>query len=181
MSLVNSSAKMNRGDGALDFRLLGVDGKHYSLADFSSYEGLLVVFMCNHCPYVKIKIGALKNLYDEFGDRVTIVGINSNDSEYTGEGMDNMKKFTEEYNIEFPYLMDDTQEVARAYDATCTPDPFLFDKDRKLAFHGRINDAMGPDDVASEDTMRENIGRLISGEEIEKWFNPSAGCSIKWK
>ena len=128
-----------------------------------------------------MKVPALKKLYEEFKDRVAIVGINSNDPEYLGEGKENMKAFTKEWNIEFPYLLDDSQMIAKAYGATCTPDPFLFDKERKLVFHGKINNAMNKGDVASEDTMRENIIKMLKGEKIEKWFDPSLGCSVKWK
>ena len=181
MPLVASRIKLNTGDTAPDFRLKGIDGKMYSLDDFSKYEGLLIVFMCNHCPYVKVKVGALKKLHEEFKNKVAIVGINSNDPEFLGEGMENMQKFAKEQNIEFPYLLDDSQTIAKTYGATCTPDPFLFDKERRLVFHGRINNAMNLEDVASVDTMKENIKKMLSGEKIEKYFDPSLGCSIKWK
>lgn len=181
MALIASQKKLNAGDKAPNFSLQGVDGKTYSLADFSQHNGLLVVFMCNHCPYVKVKIDALKKLYEEFGKNVAIVGINSNDPEFMGEGMELMRLFVKEHDIKFPYLMDDSQTVAKMYGAVCTPDPFLFDKAAKLVFHGKINNAMGLEDTASKDTIKENIEKMLSGEKIEQWFNPSQGCSIKWK
>jgi len=181
MALTESQMKLNPGDKAPDFSLEGIDGKTYSLADFSGKEGLLVIFMCNHCPYVKAKVEDLNRLHEKFGDKVAIVGINSNDPDFPGEGMENMKQFAKERNIQFAYLLDDSQEVAKAYGAVCTPDPFLFDKDMKLLFHGRINDALQPDDTATEQTMEINLQKMLDGEEIDKDFKPSMGCSIKWK
>jgi peroxiredoxin len=120
-------------------------------------------------------------LYSRFKDRVDIVGINSNDPKYEGEGYENMKLFAREFNVRFPYLFDETQEVARAYGAVCTPDPFLFDKERRLVYHGRINDAMSPDAKPKVQIMATNIERLLRGESIDNWFDPSLGCSIKWR
>ena len=181
MVLTASDAKkLSGGDSAPDFRLPGVNGKTYSLADFSRSEGLLVIFMCNHCPYVKAKIADMNGLYEKFGARVVLIGINSNDPNYPGEGMEQMKKFAAERGLRFPYLFDEMQEVARAYGAACTPDPFLFDKKRKLVFHGRINDAVEPDDTPSEATMERTIETMLADGKIEKRFDPSIGCSIKW-
>ena len=92
-----------------------------------------------------------------------------------------MKAFAKERGITFPYLLDEDGRVAKAYGATCTPDPFLFDKDRALVFHGRISDALEPQDTPQEFTMRENMQKLLKGESVEPWFNPSLGCSIKFK
>ena len=181
MALTESSQKLNRGEGAPDFRLKGVDDREYSLNDFQDKEGLLVIFMCNHCPYVRAKIPAIVELHKKWGDKIAFLGINSNDPNYEGEGMENMKIFAKERGIDFPYVFDETQETAKAYGATCTPDPFLFDKDFKLVFHGRIDDAMGPGEAAKEHTMEENISKLLSNEAISDEFKPSMGCSIKWK
>jgi len=190
MVLTESQTKLQAGDAAPDFNIKGVDDQMYSLDEFidkeglpaeaSAKEGYLIIFMCNHCPYVKAKIDALNELQEKFGDRIAIIGINSNDPEYPGEGMENMKQFVQEKKIQFAYLLDDTQEVAKAYGAVCTPDPFLFDKERKLVFHGRINDAMQPEDTATEPTMELNINKMLNGETIEPPFPLSMGCSIKW-
>lgn len=180
MVLTKSQIKLNTGDHAPDFSLTGVDGKNYSLDSFKDRQGVLIVFMCNHCPYVIAKIESLNALQEKYGDQIAIVGINSNDPNYPGEGMENMKKFATEENIKFTYLLDDTQEVATSYGATCTPDPFLFDKEMNLVFHGRINDAMEPDDEVSENTMEINFDQLLKTGEIAQDFNPSIGCSIKW-
>ena len=180
MSLTESVKKLNQGEGAPGFSLPGIDGNAHSLDTIRGSEGTLIIFMCNHCPYVRAKIDDLVALHKKFGDKVAVVGINSNDPEYPGEGMENMKKFAEERGIEFLYLLDENQKVAREYGATCTPDPFLFDKDLKLIFHGKINDAMEPDDTVTEQTMENVIERHLRNEKIEKWFDPSIGCSIKF-
>tara|TARA_Y100000310_G_scaffold320207_1_gene376393 strand:- start:260 stop:811 length:552 start_codon:yes stop_codon:yes gene_type:complete len=180
MALTESNTKLNKGDKAPDFSLQGIDGNIHSLSDFGGKQGLLIIFMCNHCPYVKAKMDTLVKLHGKWGEKIDIVGINSNDPEYEGEGMENMKAFASEWNMQFPYLLDATQEVAKAYGATCTPDPFLFDKDQNLVFHGRIDDALEPGQEVTENTMDENIQRLVAGEGIADELKPSMGCSIKW-
>ena len=97
------------------------------------------------------------------------------------DAFENMKKIANEKGIKFDYLVDEKQDVAKKYGAICTPDPFLVDENRKLIFHGRIDNAMNPDDTATENTMQENIQKYLAGEKIEKDFDPSIGCSIKWK
>lgn len=182
MVLLESEIKLKTGDQAPDFELMGIDDKKHSLQDYKDYQGLLVLFICNHCPYVKAKVDAIKELYDKFHDKVAIVGINSNDPiDYPDDSFENMKKVSSEKGLKIDYLVDDTQEIAKKYGAICTPDPFLFDKDRKLIFHGRIDNAMKLEDSATEKTMISNIEKFLAGEKIEKDFDPSIGCSIKWK
>lgn len=182
MVLLESQRKLNTGDKAPSFNLKGIDNEMHSLDEFPNSKALLVVFMCNHCPYVKAKLDSIIELQKQFKDKdVSIVGINSNDPEYQEEGFENMKKFAAERGINFTYLIDDTQEVAKSYGATCTPDPFLFDKDMKLVFHGRLDDALTLDSKATEQTMENNINKVLNGEKIEKDFEASMGCSIKWK
>jgi peroxiredoxin len=182
MVLLESQVKLKTGDSAPDFELLGIDDKKHSLKDYKDYQGTLVIFICNHCPYVKAKIEAIKEIHQKFKDKIALVGINSNDAiNYPDDSFDSMKKIAEEKDIKFDYLVDETQEIALKYGAMCTPDPFLFDKDMKLIFHGRIDNAMKPEDTATEKTMINNIEKYLSGEKIEKDFDPSIGCSIKWK
>jgi len=182
MVLLESQIKLRPGDAAPGFELMGTDGTRHSLDSYKGHDGLLIIFMCNHCPYVKAKMGAIKEIDERFRGRVAVVGINSNDpADYPEDGFDAMKEVARENGLGFDYLVDETQETARKYGATCTPDPFLFDRDQRLVFHGRIDDAMRPDDEASEKTMIQNIERLLAGEAIEKGFEPSIGCSIKWK
>ena len=182
MVLLESQIKLKTGDQAPDFDLIGIDDKNHSLNDYKDYDGLLVLFTCNHCPYVKAKVEAIKEIHEKFKDKVALVGINSNDpTNYPDDNFENMKKTAQEKGIKFDYLVDDTQEIAKKYGATCTPDPFLFNKERKLVFHGRIDNAMNLEDTTTEKTMINNIEKLLAGEKIEKDFDPSIGCSIKWK
>ena len=181
MVLLESEVSLKTGDTAPDFNLKGIDDKIHTLNDYSQ-KGLLIIFMCNHCPYVKAKIDAIKEIHQKFKDHISLVGINSNDSEkYPDDSFDSMKSVAKEKNIDFDYLVDETQDIAKKYGAVCTPDPFLFDSDRKLIFHGRIDDAMTPDAVPNEKVMIKNIEKFLNNEKIEKDFDPSIGCSIKWK
>ena len=182
MVLLESKVSLQTGDKAPDFELLGIDDKQHSLTNYKDYKGLLVIFMCNHCPYEKAKIDAIKEIHEKFKDRIALVGINSNDStEYPDDSFENMKIIAQEKEIKFDYLVDGDQEIAKKYGAVCTPDPFLFDSERRLVFHGKIDNAMKPEDTATEKTMISNIQRFLDGEKIEKDFDPSIGCSIKWK
>lgn len=182
MVVMESQVVLKKGDPAPEFDLIGIDDRKHSLASYKDYDALLVIFMCNHCPYVKAKIDAINEIQTRFGDRVAVVGINSNDPvAYPDDSFDNMKRFAKEKSVAFSYLSDEAQEVAKKYGAVCTPDPFLFDRNRKLAFHGRIDNALRPEDVATEKTMIVNIEKVLAGKPIEKDFDPSIGCSIKWK
>ncbi|MFN3655271.1 MAG: thioredoxin family protein [Candidatus Nitrosotenuis sp.] len=182
MVVMESQVQLKKGDSAPDFELLGIDDKKYSLASFAKYDALLIIFMCNHCPYVKAKVDAINEIQNKFHEKVAVVGINSNDSvAYPEDSFENMKKFAKERGIKFWYLVDETQQVAKRYGAVCTPDPFLFDKERKLVFHGKIDNAMRPEEKATEKTMIANIEKLFAGQPIAKDFDPSIGCSIKWK
>lgn len=180
MVLLQSEIKeLQKGDAAPDFSLKNVYEDTVSLSDFKG-KPIVVIFMCNHCPYVKPKmseIAAIQNDYKDFA----VICINSNDPiEYPEDDFEHMKKIAEKFGYNY-YLVDETQDVARAYGAACTPDPFVFDAGHKLVFHGRINDAMNPSDEASESTLRNILDKVREEEEIEEWFVPSMGCSIKWK
>jgi peroxiredoxin len=181
MAKMESVISLKTGDSAPEFNLKGIDDQMHSLNDYSK-KGLLVIFMCNHCPFVKAKIEAIKELHDKFKDDISIVGINSNDSvKYPDDDFDSMKAVAKEKGLEIDYLVDETQEIAKKYGAVCTPDPFLFDSEKKLIFHGRIDDAMNPEAEVSEKVMINNIQKFLEGQKIEKDFDPSIGCSIKWK
>ncbi|MBI5456945.1 thioredoxin family protein [Candidatus Kaiserbacteria bacterium] len=181
MAKTPSGSLMQKGGTAPDFSLSGTDGRTYSLSDFAGKEGIFILFMCNHCPYVKARMAEVVALHQEFGDKIAFIGVNSSDPEYPGEGMELMKAFAKERGMEFPYLLDQDGAVAKAYGATCTPDPFLFTKDRKLVFHGRLVDALEPQETVRERTMSKAMQTILIGGEIEQWFNPSLGCSIKFK
>jgi peroxiredoxin len=177
----SSPQVLKTGSRAPDFTLKGVDGMMHSLQNYKS-KATLVAFICNHCPYVKARISDIVTLQSTFKtSELQVIGINSNDPNYKDEGFDNMLIFANEYKLNFPYLIDESQDVARAYGAVCTPDPFLFNADRRLVFHGRINDALEPEAKPTIPVMENNIRKLLRGERIEKDFDPSIGCSIKWK
>jgi peroxiredoxin len=177
----SSPQVLKTGSRAPDFKLKGVDGMIHSLGDYKS-KATLVVFICNHCPYVKARINDIVALQGRFvPSELQVIGINSNDPNYSDEGFDNMIIFANQYKLNFPYLFDESQDTARAYGAVCTPDPFLLDTDRKLVFHGRINDALEPEANPKVQVMENNVRKLLRGENIDKDFDPSIGCSIKWK
>jgi peroxiredoxin len=166
---------------APDFTLKGVDGKMHTLADYKS-KTTLVIFICNHCPYVKARINDVVALQGKFSpSELQVIGINSNDPDYQDEGYDNMTRFSKDYKLNFPYLIDDTQQVARDFGAVCTPDPFLLDSNKNLVFHGKVNDALEPEAKPTVPVMENNVRKVLRGEKLDKDFDPSIGCSIKWK
>ena len=180
----SSYQKLHRGSKAPSFHLPGTDGKDHSLQEFSKSKGLLVVFMCNHCPYVKPKIGKLVELDQQYRSKgLMVVGICANDSkEFPEDDLDHMKRFAKEKGIRFHSLFDESQEVPKSYGATCTPDLFLFDENMALAYHGRIDDAHGkPHSAAKTNELEEAIRQLLDGKEVSVQSVPSAGCNIKWK
>jgi len=182
MVLLKSEIVLKAGDKAPDFNLLGIDDKNHSLSEYKNYQAKLIIFMCNHCPYVQAKVDALNEIYNKFKGKIAMIGINSNDAtKYPDDSFDAMKIFAKEKGFGFTYLVDETQEVAKKYGAVCTPDPFLFDKDGRLVFHGRLDNALKPEDRPTEKTMIQNIEKVLSAKKIEKDFDPSMGCSIKWK
>jgi len=185
MVVQESAEKLQPGDVAPQFELEGTDGEIHSLSEFEDHEALLVVFTCNHCPYAKAKFEPLNDIDDEF-DEAAVVGINPNDAEeYPEDSFDRMKELVDEGTVDYTaYLRDETQEVAEAYGATCTPDPFLFRRDGDewvLAYHGRLDDAMNPDQTPQEHYVRDAIETMLEGGEVDLEYMPSRGCSIKWK
>jgi len=184
VALDSEDDAIQRGEPAPDFELPGADGETYSLDDFADRDALLVVFTCNHCPYAKAKFDEL-NRIAETSDEVAVVGINPNDAaEYPDDSFERMQELVDDGTIRYDaYLRDESQDVAAAYGAVCTPDPFLFERaagEFRLAYHGRIDDALNPDDEPTDHEMRDIVDRLLAGEEIDDEFRPSRGCSIKW-
>jgi len=163
-------------------------GETYTLDSFGDFEALLVVFTCNHCPYAKAKFDALNAIAADY-DAAAVVGINPNDpEEYKEDSFERMQELMEDGTIAYDaYLFDESQEVATAYGAVCTPDPFLFareDGEFVLAYHGRLDDALNPDDEPSGGPgfeVREAIESVLAGEDVELPLEPSRGCTIKWK
>lgn len=165
------------------FHLKGVDGKTYTLESFKDKKVIVIVFMCNHCPYVKAVVSRLIDIQRDYEKKgITLVGINANeDQNYPEDSFENMKKTAEEKDINFPYLRDETQEVAKAYKAVCTPDIFVYDEDRKLIYRGRVDDNWQDAAKASKHDLREALDTLLSGGKALEEQHPSMGCSIKWK
>lgn len=171
------------GAPAYDFTLPGVDGKSYSLSNFKDKKFLVIVFMCNHCPYVKATLDRLIKIQNRYRDKgVQLVGINPNDERtYPEDSFENMKVMAKEKGISFPYLRDETQEVARKYNAVCTPDIFVYGPERRLLYRGRIDDNWQyPEKVTMHD-LADALDAIISGKTPPAEQHPSMGCSIKWK
>lgn len=185
MALMHSSVS-EKGWEAPAFQLRGTDGLWYSLDSFKEARGLLVVFMCNHCPYVIAVHERLSALAREFAPRgIRVVGINSNDPAYKeADSFENMILTAREWNLPFPYVFDETQAVARAYDAVCTPDPYLFEN-RNGRFHlfyrGRIDDSWKEASAVKDQSLRGAMEALLKGAPEQGDWVPSMGCSIKWK
>jgi peroxiredoxin len=172
------------GTKAPGFSLPNVDGRVVSLADFAGAPALLVIFMCNHCPYVKHVADSLAQLAREYQGRgVGVVGISSNDvPNYPADSPEQMVAEAEQRGYTFAYLYDETQEVARAYRAACTPDFYVFDKDQKLVYRGQM-DSSRPDSgipVTGKD-LRAALDAVLAGKPVSPEQRPSMGCNIKWK
>jgi peroxiredoxin len=168
---------------AKDFALQGTDGKTYSLADIRGRDGTLVVFICNHCPYVKASIGRIvaeANALRDIG--IGTIAIMPNDTDaYPQDSFANMKTFAARHDLSFPYVIDATQEVARAYGAQCTPDFFGFNAKDELQYRGRLDaQRMTPIANASRD-LYEAMKQIAESCRGPKEQLPSMGCSIKWR
>lgn len=139
--------------------------------------------MCNHCPYVKGVIDRFVDFQERYKDKgVQLIGINPNDPDvYPEDSFDNMKLFAAKYKINFPYLVDDTQETARSYDAVCTPDIYVYGKNRILKYRGRLDNNWKEKDNVTEKDLEKAVNLLLAGKEIDFPQIPSMGCSIKWK
>lgn len=172
------------GAPAPDFSLPGVDGKTWTLQDCRGEKGLLVMFICNHCPYVKsVRERIVRDTRELLGHGVNSVAIMSNDpSDYPEDSFDNMCRVAEQFQFPFPYLLDESQQIAKAYGAVCTPDFFGYNADLELQYRGRL-DASGKD-AAPADVRRELFEAMSevarSGRGPRQQI-PSMGCSIKWR
>ena len=171
------------GTPAHDFSLEGIDSKTHSLKSYSEKEIIVIIFMCNHCPYVKAVLKRIIALQNEFIDRgVQFIGINSNDAtRYPDDSLENMKIIAKENDFSFPYLIDPSQEVAKSYDAVCTPDLYVYGKNRKLVYRGRIDDNWEDSEKVTQQDLKLALEIILSREVITSKQIPSMGCSIKWK
>jgi peroxiredoxin len=182
MVLLNS-LPLPLGTPIIPFSLPDPEGKMRSHTDYADRQVLVVIFMCNHCPYIKAiqeRLIALQENYNS--SEVQLIGINANDWEnYPDDSPEMMKQTINDWGINFPYLYDESQETAKAYQAQCTPDIFVFDKDRKLAYHGRVDDNWQEPKKITKEELKEAIDSLLAGEKPSEDQHHSIGCSIKWK
>lgn len=171
------------GSSMPDFKLESVEGKTYSASDFSENNGLVVMFLCGHCPYVlavEDRILDLARRYQEKG--IGFVAICSNDpAQNEKDKPEALLERVKQKDYPFPYLIDDTQEIARKFDAVCTPDIFVYDQNRNLYYHGRIDDSPKDPSAATSHDLRNALEKLIKNEAPPSEQVPSMGCSIKWK
>ena len=173
------------GIAAPSFRLMDTaSGKRVALTDLAASRALLVAFICNHCPYVKFILDGFVVFAREYSPRgLAVVAISSNDiSTHRADSPSEMAKLAHAKNFTFPYLYDESQAVARAYDAACTPDFFLFDGDRRLVYRGQFDGSRpgSPEPVTGAD-MRAAADAVLAGRPAPENQVPSVGCSIKWK
>ena len=171
------------GTAAIDFKLPGIDGVKYSLDTFVDSKVLVIIFMCNHCPYVKAVIQRLIDLQeDTFSKGVRLVGINCNDAQkYPDDSFESMQKVAMEWGMNFSYLFDESQTVAKKYDAVCTPDIYVYGKEKKLLYRGRIDDSWENVEQVTQRDLKQAIDCILAGQEVPAKQVPSMGCSIKWK
>ena len=163
------------------FTLPGVDNKTYSLNDFKDKKILIVIFSCNHCPYVQAYEERIMNLQNEFVKDVQIIAINSNDDVKYPDDSFEMKKRSAAKKFNFPYLRDESQDIAKAFGATHTPQIFLFDSDRKLKYEGKIDDNWQEPDKVKSAYLRDAIMEVLNDKEVSVPETFSIGCTIKWK
>ncbi|MDX1680676.1 MAG: thioredoxin family protein [Akkermansiaceae bacterium] len=183
MSEVRTTFRLKTGDPAPDFSLPDPDGQTHSLKDLMGGKGTLIAFVCNHCPFVIHLADALKSFANDAADLgVNTVAISSNDVEnYPQDRPEKMKEFADEHGWEFPYLYDESQDVALAYGAACTPDFFLFDAEGQLFYTGQFDDSRPNKGTPDGKDLREALKLLVSKQSPPDKVYPSSGCNIKWK
>lgn len=165
------------------FELQDCFGKTYSSNEIFGENGLVVIFTCNHCPYAQAIWPRSIELYPKFKDRgINFVAINPNaaNPNYPEDSVEKMKEFVEKNKVPFPYLVDMTQQVAKKFNAQCTPDIYLYDKNKKLVYHGRFDDNWKDPLNVKEKDLEKAINNLLEGKPIDQNQYPSIGCSIKW-
>ena len=168
------------------FNLIGIDSEMYSNEMFDGKKGSLVMFICNHCPFVKHVNEEIVNLSNEImGNDIGVIGINSNDStqeKYAEDSIDKMREYADDLGYNFPYVVDEDQSVAKNFTAQCTPDFFLFDSDQNLVYRGQLDGSRPGNDVPTNgESLRSAIQALLNNEDPISEQLPSMGCNIKWR
>lgn len=183
--MVATQSTMNElGSMAPNFNLPGIDGQMVSLDTFSGSRAYLLMFICNHCPFVVHVIKTLAKVCEDFqSKKIAVVAINSNDiDKYPADSPEKMKAFASEHSLSFPYLFDESQEVAKAYKAACTPDFFLFDAQRKLVYRGQLDGSRpGNQEPNDGSDLKTAVEKLLKGDRPLENQVPSIGCNIKWR
>ena len=178
-----TTPKVEVGWKARDFDLLSIDGNYYNLEKVKGKNGLVVAFICNHCPYVKSIVDKIAKEAEELGKLgVGFVAINSNDTiAYPEDSYERMQIFAQQHNFQFPYLLDETQKVAKDYGAVCTPDFFGFNANLELQYRGRLDSAKMDIMPNAKRELFIAMSEVVETGEFKGEQNPSIGCSIKWK
>ena len=169
-----------------NFNLLGIDEKNYTNEMFNGKMGSLVMFICNHCPFVKHVNDEIVKLSNEIMDKnIAVIGINSNDSsqeKYAEDSIEKMKEYATNLGYNFPYVVDEDQSAAKNFTAQCTPDFFLFDSESALVYRGQLDGSRPGNDIPTDgESLRSAIDALLNNEEPISEQLPSMGCNIKWK
>ncbi|NJP04687.1 MAG: thioredoxin family protein [Chloroflexaceae bacterium] len=170
-------------EGIIDFTLPGVDGKQHSYADYHDQSILVLIFSCNHCPYVRAWEDRMIAIQQDYADKgVQLIAINANDaSKYPDDSFEQMQQRATEKGFNFPYLHDETQQVAQAFAAQRTPEVFVFDQQRRLRFHGAIDDHFEDPEKVNNHYLRQTLDALLAGETPAIQETNPVGCTIKWK
>jgi len=182
--VMTASIMLPLGTEAPEFTLPDAEGNLVSFSDFAEARAVVVVFMCNHCPFVKHVIDGFVKLVREYQPRgVAVVGINANDIRgFPEDRPEKMVQFAREKGLTFPYLYDESQDVAKTYRAACTPDFFVFDESRRLVYRGQMDDSRPGSNVpVTGADLRAALDAVLEGEPVPEEQKPSMGCNIKWK
>ncbi len=180
--MATQSLDIELGTPCPDFQLKGVDEKIHRLKDYDSYKILVIAFTCNHCPYVKAYEPRINKLAIDYKNKsVAVICINSNDPQkYPDDSFEKMKINAKEKHFSFDYLCDETQEVARAFNAACTPEFYVYDENRILQYHGRLDDNQDPAQVKTR-YIEDAIANLSAGKKPPSTKTHALGCGIKWR
>jgi len=178
------SNMVNLGTLAPSFKLLNTINNELVISDnYFNKNGTIIMFICNHCPFVIHVLDEIVSITKKYDKEISFIAISSNDIvNYPEDSPELMKKLAKEKKFNFPYLYDQTQEVAKKYDAACTPDFFVYNSDKELVYRGQLDDSRPGNDIpVTGHDLRKAIDSLINGEKIDKNQKPSIGCNIKWK